>query len=131
MIVTNEIMVLGMHCSSCSATIEESLAPLAGVHSVKANYLKSRVIIRFDDEIISLAAMAEVCKEMGFTFQLTDENRQSKILNSTLIHLKNLSVFTLIPKGNSQIFLLTPFREGVNQEKNRTPILICQSRIIS
>lgn len=51
--------------------------------------------------------------------------------NSTLTHLNNLSIFTLNPAtaGNSQIFLLTPFREGVNQEKNRTPVLIIQSRI--
>ena len=37
---------------------------------------------------------------------------------------KNLTVFTLNPKGNSQIFLLTPFRDGVKQEKNRHPGII-------
>lgn len=80
MIVTKEIKVLGMHCSSCSATIEESLAPLEGVHSVKANYPKSRASIRFDDEKIGLEAMAEICKEKGFTFQLANETNQSAIL---------------------------------------------------
>jgi hypothetical protein len=36
--------------------------------------------------------------------------------NSTLTHLKNLSVFTLNPKGNSQIFLLTPFSYTVENQ---------------
>lgn len=49
----------------------------------------------------------------------------SLAFNSTLIHSKNLTVFTLNPEGNSQIFLLTPFRDGVNQEKNQISILIC------
>ena len=55
----------------------------------------------------------------------------SLLINSILTCSKNLTVFTLIPKGNSQIFLLTSanWRTGVFQEKNRLSILICQSRI--
>jgi len=39
-------------------------------------------------------------------------------MNSTLTYPKNLTVFTLYPGGNRQIFLLTHFKDGVNQEKN-------------
>ena len=55
----------------------------------------------------------------------------SLLINSTLACLKNLTVFTLIPKRNSQIFFLTSanWRTGVFQEKNRLSILIYQSRI--
>ena len=53
------------------------------------------------------------------------------LINSTLTLSKNLPVFTLQPEANSQIFLLIPFRVGVKQEKNLTPNLICQSRIIA
>lgn len=38
--------------------------------------------------------------------------------------IKKSACFTLHPKGNSQIFLLTPFSDGVNQEKNRSLMLI-------
>lgn len=50
------------------------------------------------------------------------------ISNSALTHQKNLPVLTLNPKGNSQIFLLAPFKDGVIREKNQFSILICQSR---
>jgi hypothetical protein len=40
-----------------------------------------------------------------------------RLLISTLTHSKYLAAFTLNPEGNSQIFLLNPFRVGVNQEK--------------
>jgi hypothetical protein len=44
--------------------------------------------------------------------------------------LEKSDCFYPAPEGNSQIFLLSPFRAGVNQEKNRGPFLVCQSRIM-
>ena len=49
---------------------------------------------------------------------------------STLPQSKNPAVFTPTPKGNSQIFLLTSFRAGVNQKKNHRQNFIKKNILI-
>jgi hypothetical protein len=86
--------------------------------------LKPVTFYKLSDEENEAINSALKVSEEGATYPHNEIISEAQV-NSTLTHSKNLSVFTLNPEGNSQIFLLTPFRVGVKQEKNQTPMIIC------
>jgi hypothetical protein len=98
-------------------------------HKIQVNdiYSKSIVIhkkwgLGTDNVHYSKEGSAELGKLIVSVLEKQIEN------NSTLTHSKNLAVFTLNPKGNNQIFPLTPFRERGKSGEKSTLGLICQSR---
>ncbi len=60
------IYILGMVCGSCEKILEDSLN-VSGVKKVKANYEKSALRIRFDENIISKEEIFSIITENGYT----------------------------------------------------------------
>ena len=47
-IKTEELRVEGFHCADCAVTIEQTMAKLGGVESVKANFAAGKVKVDYD-----------------------------------------------------------------------------------
>ncbi len=46
------INVKGMHCNSCNMLIEDAVSEIKGVESVKANFEKGKVIVKYDEDML-------------------------------------------------------------------------------
>lgn len=62
-----KILVRGMHCNHCEKVIEESISGLEGIVEVKANYVKSDVMVTFDDSRVSRDQIDRHISEAGYT----------------------------------------------------------------
>lgn len=63
--------IRGMHCASCSLTIERTLKKLDGVESVDVSYGTEKAKIQFNESKIDATAMSKVIEPLGYT--LIDE----------------------------------------------------------
>lgn len=70
--------IRGMHCASCSLTIERTLKKLDGVESVEVSYGTEKAKIKFDETKIDAAKMSQAIDPLGYA--LIDE---SPVVKST------------------------------------------------
>ena len=100
MIEAKEIDILGMKCSGCEAVIEEAVFQIEGVHFVKANYIISKVKVRFDTNKTSLEHIQEVCASKGYTFNRISDSQKPKKLQSifSIIALAGLIIILLLAR---------------------------------
>ena len=61
------IGVQGMHCASCSITIEGALKRTEGVLAANVNYGTEKAVVEFDPEKTSEQRLAGIIKELGYT----------------------------------------------------------------
>src|SRR3989338_4850590 len=59
--------VKGMHCASCSSTIEKTFKKVDGVHSVDVNYGTEKAKVSFDPLKTSPQALSEHIKPFGYS----------------------------------------------------------------
>lgn len=64
--MTAKFEVKGMHCASCSAIVEKTVAALEGVKGVSVSLLLNSAEVEFDDDIISARQIAKAIKAAGF-----------------------------------------------------------------
>jgi Cu+-exporting ATPase len=57
----------GMHCTSCSLTIDNQLEDLTGVNQASTNFAKSMCNITYDPTIISVETIKQTIKELGYS----------------------------------------------------------------
>jgi copper chaperone CopZ len=57
----------GMHCTSCSLTIDGELEDLEGVIDAKTSYAKSRVEIEYDKEKVGPTKLEQTIKGLGYS----------------------------------------------------------------
>src|SRR5260221_7617011 len=77
------VPVKGMHCASCSMTIEKTLKKVEGVEKCEVNYGNEKAKIEFDPEKTSLQELSKKIEPFGYSL-LTQEilKSKSKILNN-------------------------------------------------
>jgi len=57
--------IIGMHCASCKALIENSVKNIAGVKDVFVNFATEKMTVSFDDEITSLGDISHAVSSAG------------------------------------------------------------------
>ncbi len=63
---TAHIPISGMSCATCSGTVEETLADLAGVEEADANFATDEATVRYDPETVSLAELYDAIERSGY-----------------------------------------------------------------
>jgi len=71
--------VEGMTCESCENGIQNSLAKLPGVVSVKASHTAKTTTVDFDDTKISGAAIEKAIIESGYKIIMTPEGNSKEM----------------------------------------------------
>lgn len=66
---TITIAVEGMTCTGCEGTVQENVAKIAGVTSVKASHLDSTAVVSFDSTQTNLTAIGDAVSEAGYVFK--------------------------------------------------------------
>ncbi|MBU1102040.1 heavy metal translocating P-type ATPase [Patescibacteria group bacterium] len=61
------LKISGMHCASCAANIENALKKKEGVSSINVNFANEKAYLEFDPAKITLAAIQEAAKKIGYT----------------------------------------------------------------
>lgn len=64
---TKTFDITGLHCSSCAVNIDLALEDLEGVSKSKTNYVKSKIEICFDPEIIKIKEIKKNVLELGYS----------------------------------------------------------------
>ena len=59
--------VSDMHCSNCAMKIESLEDELPGVKRVTASYKKAQVMVEFDESLVSIEAIIQGIKKLGYT----------------------------------------------------------------
>jgi Cu+-exporting ATPase len=71
MSINKTFPIRGMHCASCSLTIERTLKKLDGVESVEVSYGTEKAKIQFDESKVDVEKMSHLITPLGYT--LIDE----------------------------------------------------------
>ena len=64
---TVELNVTGMHCGSCSALIEESLAEHPAVTAASVDLDSARAVVEYDPSQLDADGLCAVVAEVGYT----------------------------------------------------------------
>ena len=65
-IVKKKLKIEGMHCSSCSMSIDMDLEELEGVKVAKTSYARQECEVEFDDSKIKPKQIPEQIKKTGY-----------------------------------------------------------------
>jgi copper chaperone CopZ len=65
--LTTELAVTGMHCGSCSALIQESLADTTGVSRAEVDLDSGRAVVAFDPSQVDTDRLLSVVAEAGYS----------------------------------------------------------------
>ncbi|MFQ5981383.1 MAG: heavy metal translocating P-type ATPase [Candidatus Heimdallarchaeota archaeon] len=60
------LLVEGMHCASCVATIENSIGDLPGVSKVSVNLLTSRAVVEYEDSQTTTSDLIHAVEKVGY-----------------------------------------------------------------
>ncbi len=74
--------VAGMHCATCSQTVEKKLSHLEGVRSAQVNFARERASVSYDPSLTDPEAIFAAVTEAGYTpvaLQDRDETREGRI----------------------------------------------------
>ncbi|MEK9175753.1 MAG: copper-translocating P-type ATPase [Patescibacteria group bacterium] len=74
--------ISGIHCASCTGTIERVLTKTAGVHSASANFASESALIEFDENIISESDLAKAVESVGYKLNINDTVKEKTINNT-------------------------------------------------
>jgi uncharacterized protein len=90
----------GMHCPGCEHIIEDSVRPLPGMQSVKADYPTETVKVVFDPELVRLEDVYSAIAQKGYRCVPVEEAGSKRTI------LKRLAGFILGIAGIALIILL-------------------------
>jgi copper chaperone CopZ len=68
--VQKKFMVSDMHCSSCPMHLEGLEDDLPGVLEVKASYQKQDMVVKYDENKVTVEQIIAAAKELGYTVSL-------------------------------------------------------------
>lgn len=60
------VHVSGMTCTGCENTIKAAVSKLKGVHEVKASFIDSVAVVRFDTTIVSKVDISNQISNSGY-----------------------------------------------------------------
>lgn len=61
-----ELKVLGMNCPHCENRVIKAVNSLNGINKCEASYKKKKVVVEFDENIVSESNIVEQIKEAGY-----------------------------------------------------------------
>jgi len=73
--------IVGMHCASCKALIEDVVSELDGVQEVKVNYATEKMTVEYDETILSIEDLKHAVASAG-SYQLVDTEEGKTVLAS-------------------------------------------------
>jgi len=65
--MTVKLEVKGMHCASCSAIVEKTVAEIEGVSAVSVSLLLNTAEVEFDEKQVSAKQIVKAIKNAGFS----------------------------------------------------------------
>lgn len=65
--------ISGMHCVSCSISIDGELEDTEGVHAANTNFAKAITEVEFDDKKLTHHKITSIIEKVGYTAQLLDK----------------------------------------------------------
>ncbi len=66
-VATAQLAVAGMHCASCVALIQESLAERTGVISASVDLDSARATVGYDPSLVGLDELRSTVEEAGYS----------------------------------------------------------------
>lgn len=63
---TATFQLSGLHCSSCSLTIDNALEDLEGVNGASTSYAKSEVVVKFNPNKIGIQQLKSAIQAAGY-----------------------------------------------------------------
>ena len=63
---TIKIKIDGMHCTSCSMTIDGELEEIAGIFEASTNYAKSETVVRFNPDLVRQEKIFKAIETLGY-----------------------------------------------------------------
>lgn len=76
---TQQYRIDGMSCAACSSAVERATRKLDGVKSSDVNLTTSRMVISYDEDLVTPDLIRERVSKAGFTASLVNEEEQDKI----------------------------------------------------
>lgn len=73
-----ELNISGMHCESCAADIQETLAETAGVSYAQVSYDDRQAVVDFDENIVQEATLLKKIQDLGYTATVAGQS-QSRV----------------------------------------------------
>ncbi|MDZ7687406.1 MAG: heavy metal translocating P-type ATPase [Halobacteriales archaeon] len=70
--------VVGMTCSNCAQTVEETVGALEGVENVSVNFASDEATVEYDDTVVSLTEIYDAVDEAGYESE--SETRTVQVL---------------------------------------------------
>ncbi len=71
------LKVSGMTCVNCARAIEISLKKLRGIHKVEVSFELGRVVVDFDEELLSLEQIGRVIESLGYKVEKVEGKKRS------------------------------------------------------
>lgn len=68
-----KIKIGGMHCTSCSLTIDGELEDIAGVFESSTKYASSETVVRFNPSQVSTEQLLDAIIRLGYTAEAVSE----------------------------------------------------------
>lgn len=63
------LIITGMHCVSCSMSIDGELEDMPGVYSSETNYAKAKTVVEYDSGSVTLDALLRAIQQLGYDAQ--------------------------------------------------------------
>lgn len=69
-VIKKKLKIDGMHCNSCSMSIDFDLEDTEGIKSSKTSYASQECEVEFDEEKLSIQQIIEVIQKTGYQAQI-------------------------------------------------------------
>ncbi len=73
--------IVGMHCASCKALLEETVGDVSGVQHVQVNYAAEKMSVEYDEGKVTIEDLKKAVASAG-TYQLVDTSKGKTVLAS-------------------------------------------------
>ncbi len=70
-----ELNIGGMHCESCAADIQETLAETAGVSYAQVNYDDRQAVVDFNENTVQQTTILKKIQDLGYTATVAGESQ--------------------------------------------------------
>lgn len=106
-----QLIVKGMHCTSCALNIEKALREMGGVKSATVNFAAEKAFVEFNSNTVTGKEIVKKIKALGYTAVETEEEAPEEISETRKLWqlLLMSSIFTLPVLFISMPQLLLPF----------------------
>lgn len=92
--ITKKYPIKGMHCASCKALIEKSVAGKSGVESVLVNYAAEEMKISYDSNVISEKQIGEAVSSNGDYEMIYGKKAEKYVINADQEKREELAAHT-------------------------------------